>query len=84
MEVGVRELRDALSRHLAAVREGQTIVVTEHGRPIARIVPLQGRSTLDQLIADGVVTPPAESTRAVPRPVAGRGSVSELVADQRR
>lgn len=39
-DVGVRELRDSLSRHLAMVREGQTITVTDHGRPVARIVPV--------------------------------------------
>ena len=35
MNVGVRELRDGLSRHLATVREGHTITVTDHGRPVA-------------------------------------------------
>ena len=37
--VGVRELRDGLSRHLASVREGTEITVTDHGKPVARIVP---------------------------------------------
>lgn len=34
MDVGVRELRDGLSRFLASVREGHTITVTDHGRPV--------------------------------------------------
>jgi len=34
MDVGVRQLRDELSRHLAEVRDGATITVTDHGRPI--------------------------------------------------
>ena len=37
--IGIRELRDGLSRHLAEVREGGEIIVTDHGKPIARIVP---------------------------------------------
>lgn len=39
MDIGVRELRDGLSRHLASVREGHTVTVTDHGRPVARIIP---------------------------------------------
>ena len=40
MDVGVRELRHGLSRHLASVQKGHTITVTDHGRPVARIVPV--------------------------------------------
>jgi prevent-host-death family protein len=34
-----RELRDHLSKHLAQAKEGREAVVTEHGRPVARLVP---------------------------------------------
>ena len=37
MSVGIRELRDTLSRQLDRVREGHTITVTDHGKPIARM-----------------------------------------------
>ena len=37
--VGVRELKSRLSAHLHQVKAGQTVIVTEHGRVIARIVP---------------------------------------------
>ena len=40
MEIGIRELRDGLSKHLAVVRSGRTVTVTDHGRPVARIVPV--------------------------------------------
>ncbi|MBA2323804.1 MAG: type II toxin-antitoxin system prevent-host-death family antitoxin [Pseudonocardiales bacterium] len=84
MDIGIRELRDGLSRHLATVQEGHTLVVTDHGRPIAHIVPIQQQSTLDQLIAEGVVRPPASPRRSAPRPVEATGSVSGLVGEQRR
>jgi prevent-host-death family protein len=29
--VGIRELRDHLSQHLAEVREGHTVTITDHG-----------------------------------------------------
>lgn len=56
MDIGVRELRDGLSRHLASVREGHTITVTDHGRPVARIVPAGAPTKLEQLVAQGKVT----------------------------
>lgn len=82
--VGIRELRDALSRYLAEVREGRTITVTDHGRPIARIVPAESPTTLERLIAEGVVQPARELKRSAPRPVKASGPVTELVSEQRR
>ena len=84
MEVGVRALRDGLSRHLDDVKEGRTITVTERGRAIARIVPVDGPTTLEQLIAEGRVTPPDRGRRTLGPPVAISGTVSDLIADQRR
>ena len=37
--VGVRELKAHLSRFMDKVKAGQTVVITERGKPIARIVP---------------------------------------------
>jgi prevent-host-death family protein len=84
VNVGVRELRDGLSRHLAAVRSGRTVTVTDHGRPIARIVPVDSPSPLEQLVAEGRVRAAHTRKSAAPAPVRGRGSVSDLVAEQRR
>lgn len=37
--VGVRELRQNLSRHLERVKRGESLVVTERGRTVARLIP---------------------------------------------
>lgn len=84
MDVGVRELRDGLSKHLAEVRAGRTLTVTDHGRPVARIVPIDGLSRLEQLKMEGRVTPARTSRPSVPDPVRSAGTVSDLVDDQRR
>lgn len=84
MDVGVRELRDGLSRHLAEVRLGRTLTVTDHGRPIARIVPVGRPSRLEQLVIEGRVRPARRRKRPAPTPVAASGLVSDLVAQQRR
>ena len=84
MEVGVRELRDGLSRHLAIVREGHTITVTDHGRPVARIVPVGVPTKLEQLIAAGLVRPAKKRKGKRPAPISTSGTVSDLVEKQRR
>jgi prevent-host-death family protein len=84
MDVGIRELKNGLSRHLAEVRKGHTLTVTDHGKPIALIVPVQQPTTLDQLIAEGLVRPARSRKADLPTPAKANGSVSELVADQRR
>ncbi len=37
--VGVRELRQNLSRYLDRVKAGEPLIVTEHGREVARLIP---------------------------------------------
>jgi prevent-host-death family protein len=64
-EVGVRDLRDHLSSYLERVKDGETITVTEHGRPIARLVrdePLSAHML--SLVAQGKITLP---TKPFPR-----------------
>lgn len=84
MEIGIRELRDGLSKHLAAVRDGRTVTVTDHGQPIARIVPVGVPTRLEQLRAEGRVTSAARRKSAAPEPVTGGGPVTDLIADHRR
>jgi prevent-host-death family protein len=84
MEVGVRELRNNLSRYLEHVREGEEVVVTDRGRAIARVLPFATERVLDRLIAEGVVTPAQRPKRGAGKPIRSKGTVSDLVAHQRR
>ena len=82
MDVGIRELRADLSRWLKRVEAGEEIVVTDRGRPIAKIVATNGRSKLDELIAAGLVTHAPRPVRdKLPPPIKARGTVSYLVRD---
>lgn len=45
-QVGVAELKNNLSRHLRTVEAGETIEVTDHDRPIARLIPVERKSRL--------------------------------------
>ncbi len=57
--VGVRELRQDASKVLKEVKDGATVEITEHGRPIAHIIPIQ-KSGWEELIAAGLVIPTTE------------------------
>jgi prevent-host-death family protein len=82
---GVRELRDHLSRYLAEVRRGREVVVTDHGRPVARLVPPDAaQDRLAELIAAGRAQGPRRARRPPSKPIKASGTVSDLVRDQRR
>ena len=82
-EVGVRELRNNLSRYLERIQGGEEVVVTDRGRAIARVLPISGERTIDRMIREGKVTPASRQDRSLPKRITTKGSVSELLADQR-
>ena len=45
--VGIRQLRQNASALLRLVAAGETIEITDHGHPVARIVPLHNQRALD-------------------------------------
>jgi prevent-host-death family protein len=68
--VGVRELRQNLSVYLDRVKAGETLDVTEHGQPVAQLGPRPAKPTsiIDQLIAEGRITPATFDHRKIPPP----------------
>ncbi len=59
--VGIRELRNTVSALVRRAGQGERIVVTVDGEPVAQLGPLGpdgGGPTLDDLAAVGLVTPP--------------------------
>ena len=54
--IGVRELRQNASRYLEAVAAGESIEVTDRGRPIARLVPITADPWQDLVNAGEVVS----------------------------
>ena len=61
-EIGIRELREDLSKAIRRVRKGQVLEVTDHGQRVARIVPISPSVVgLAELVAAGKVRPPRSS-----------------------
>lgn len=71
-------LKAKLSEHIAYVKRGEEVIVTERGKPVARISPIERHVSEDErisrLVAEGVIHP-------------GRGNLREMLeqlrADQR-
>lgn len=87
--IGVRELKARLSAHLSRVKAGHTVVVTEHGRPVAKLVPLAANdlpSGMARLLATGEATWSGEPLPPFdPLPIqTGAKAISEMVAEDRR
>lgn len=89
VEVGIRELRLNLSKYVARVREGTEVIVTDHGKPVARLHSLDRQEAhRARLIREGKLTPakrPKSTTLPPPIPLEGEGPLaSEIVLEDRR
>jgi prevent-host-death family protein len=58
----VSELKASLSKYLAQVKAGEEVVVTERGKPIARVIPFpEVPAELEHLYASGAIRAPRRS-----------------------
>lgn len=88
--IGIRELRQEASRYLRDVERGETLEVTDRGRPVALLVPARAGDPLEELAARGRVAqatgdllalgPPLAPARGVPIP---SKLLSRVRADER-
>jgi prevent-host-death family protein len=86
-QVGIRDLKARLSECVRAVKAGGTVVVTEHGRPVARLVP-EPHSLRDRMLAlakTGEVAWNGEPYRPArpARRLKGGPSLSALIVEER-
>jgi prevent-host-death family protein len=72
--VGVRELRQRASELLRLVERGETIEITDRGRPVALLSPLPGGTPLEQLRASGEIEPASRSLDDLPAPLPSQGA----------
>ncbi|MGI9032875.1 MAG: type II toxin-antitoxin system Phd/YefM family antitoxin [Acidimicrobiales bacterium] len=87
--VGVRVLRQRASELLRRVAMGETLEITDRGRPVARLTPLPEGGVIERLTAEGRLTPargdlleiePLPPTPGLPLP---SEVLQELRADER-
>ena len=80
-EVGIRALKQNASAVVAQAAAGRTITITDHGRPVARLVPIAA-TQLEELTEAGQARPARRRLRDLPAPTRGP-SLSEALRHQR-
>jgi antitoxin (DNA-binding transcriptional repressor) of toxin-antitoxin stability system len=91
IRAGIKEVKNNLSRLLGQVKTGEEVLITERGRPVARIVResrgnASVRAALEPLVQKGLISLPS---RRIPKDristvkVPGK-RVSEMVLEDRR
>lgn len=83
--VGVRELRQSASKLLDRVKAGSVVEITEHGVPIARLVPIT-KSLYEEYVEAGLIIPAANPTTRFEMPtfrLKGKKTSTEVLADLR-
>lgn len=80
-------LRGELAAWIQRAREGEEVVIIDRGIPVVRMVGVASATLLEDLTRRGIINPPKSTARLDPRDFdrpTPRGSVSDLVGEQRR
>lgn len=87
MDVSVSKLRAELASWIKRAQDGEEIIVTDRGTPVARLLSVDTAPLLEQLTQRGVLSKPLRAHRPTASGatrVHARGPVAELVSQQRR
>ncbi len=90
--VGVRELKNRLTQYLRRTKQGEEVIITERGKPIALIQPIQSvkhpvslEARLAKLAAEGFVTLPTHKPlRRVRMAKVSGPPISKTILEDRR
>jgi prevent-host-death family protein len=90
--VGVKELKNRLTHYLRRTKQGEEVIVTERGKPIALLQPIQKvpqpvslEARLAKLATEGLITLPTRKFRKRIRPMKISGPpVSHAILEDRR
>ncbi len=90
--VPITSLKARLSEYLEAVKAGEEIVVTDRGRPVAKLIPMTGEGQEDARIAElvkaGLARPPiaplSDDFWTLPRPADPEGRALQFLLEERR
>lgn len=83
----ISSLRAELAKWIERARQGEEIIVTDRGTPVARLSSVDTTPLIEQLTKSGILGKPRRTGRPTARGasrVQPRASVSELVGEQRR
>lgn len=90
--VGIKELKNSLTQYLRRTKQGEEVIVTERGNPIALIQPIKAadkavslEARLARVAAQGLVTLPTRKPLRRVRPIKTSGKpLSKIIVEDRR
>ena len=83
MAVDMRELKAKLSEYVSRAANGEEIVVTDRGQPVARLVGIAGGSMIERGIEEGWVTPASRTRLGPAQRFAASRSLADVLAEDR-
>ena len=86
--IGIREAKAQLSRLVSEARRGTEWIITDRGRPVAKLTPLGEAATplayrVQQLEVWGWIDPAPLGAPALPQPLDVRRDVQQALQDDR-
>ena len=80
-EVGIRALKQNASAVVAEAAAGETVTITDRGRPVAQLTPI-ATSPLQRMLANGTARPARRDLASLPAPTAGP-ALTRVLAEMR-
>ncbi len=77
--VGIRALKQNASAVVSEAAAGETVTITDRGRPVAQLAPIAS-SPLRRLLDAGIARPARRDIRHLPEPESGPDLSAELAA----
>lgn len=88
--VGIRDAKIHLSRFLKLVQKGTEVVITDHGRPVGKIVPMVSKDLsmedrIERLLEQGILEPLAgERLKTIPPPIPVPAGIAQRMLQEDR
>ena len=83
MEVGVRELKAKLSQYVSRAAAGESVVVTDRGTPVARLVAFGEDASLERGIEEGWIEAPRRNSLGAATRYVATSSVQATLDEDR-
>ncbi|MDN5327287.1 MAG: hypothetical protein PWP41_1983 [Moorella sp. (in: firmicutes)] len=87
-QIGIRKMKAFMSQYIKRVKEGETLIITVRGRPVARLVPIENKipsgitTMLDKGLASWAGGKPLGTNQYLP--VKKGHSIARIVEEDRR
>jgi len=83
MEVGIRELKARLSLYVSEAADGATIVITDRGKPVARLTAINEASHFERGLDEGWIEPARRTRLGKANPALAKEPIMSVLDEDR-